>query len=462
MNNPLVTVYITNYNYGHFIKQAIESVLNQSYKNIQLLIIDDGSTDNSKSIIESYQQYQHIEIIYQQNKGLNITNNIALNLAKGEYIMRLDADDYLDSQAVEAMVNIFNQNNDLGLVFPDYYIVDANGKTIEQVIRHDFENEVSLLDQPAHGACTLIRTKFLKNLGGYNESYKCQDGYELWIKFTQVYPVKNINKPLFSYRQHGENLTSNEQRILNTRASIHNEHIKKNYKDIPTLGIIPLRGNVASKNSVAFAKIGEKTVLQHKIDTALQSNYLKKIIVSSPDETVKRFVESTYRFNERILFMPRSIEQARINTNLNSTIGGILSSLKEELTNYLSLAILYIESPFIKSHTIDDAINATFLFGADSLLSVRRENNLFFQHHGDGMKPILNQEKFTKLERENLYRAVGGINICKIESFNRYKKILCGKIGHIEIAAIEAHILNSKYDLEIAQLIHTKEGLLVK
>ena len=75
--NFLVTVYITNFNYGKFIKQAIESVLMQTEQSFELIIIDDGSTDNSKEIIEKYKDLKNIRIVYQKNKGLNVTNNIA-------------------------------------------------------------------------------------------------------------------------------------------------------------------------------------------------------------------------------------------------------------------------------------------------------------------------------------------------------------------------------------------------
>ena len=105
MQVPLLSVYITNYNYGNYITQAIESVLNQSFQSFELFIIDDGSTDNSKEIIESYAQHPKVKVIYQQNKGLNITNNIALRLANGKYIMRLDADDYLVVNALEKMID---------------------------------------------------------------------------------------------------------------------------------------------------------------------------------------------------------------------------------------------------------------------------------------------------------------------------------------------------------------------
>ena len=93
---PLITIYITNHNYGKYIKQSIDSVLNQTYQNFEIIIIDDGSTDNSKNIIEKYKNDKKVRIIYQNNKGLTVSNNIAIKVYKGEYITRLDADDWLD------------------------------------------------------------------------------------------------------------------------------------------------------------------------------------------------------------------------------------------------------------------------------------------------------------------------------------------------------------------------------
>ena len=76
---PLVTVYITNHNYGIYINKAIKSVLNQSFKNFELIIIDDGSIDNSKEIIEKYKNHKKIKIIYQKNKGLTVSNNLVIH-----------------------------------------------------------------------------------------------------------------------------------------------------------------------------------------------------------------------------------------------------------------------------------------------------------------------------------------------------------------------------------------------
>ena len=192
INEPLVTVYITNYNYGRYIKKAIDSVLNQSFKNFELIIIDDGSNDNSKKIIERYNNHKKTISIFQKNKGLTVSNNIALRLSRGKYIMRLDADDWLVPFALEILSNVLEKNEKIGLVFPDYYEVNSDDKIIELVRRHDFK-KVTLHDQPAHGACTMIRKKCLLKTGGYNEAFACQDGYDIWVKFIEKYGVVSFD-----------------------------------------------------------------------------------------------------------------------------------------------------------------------------------------------------------------------------------------------------------------------------
>ena len=128
--DPLVTIYITNYNYGKYLQKSIESVLNQTFKNFELIIIDDGSTDSSKSIISKFKNNSKIRVVYQKIKGLHQSNNLALKISKGRFIIRLDADDWLDIRALEILVNAIKKDNEIGLVFPDYYEVDEEGEII--------------------------------------------------------------------------------------------------------------------------------------------------------------------------------------------------------------------------------------------------------------------------------------------------------------------------------------------
>ena len=115
--NPLITIYITNHNYEKYLNKSINSVLKQTYSNYELIIIDDGSTDKSKNILEKYKNLKNIKIIFQKNKGLLVSNNIALKLSNGDYITRLDADDWLDENFLQVMVNELKKDPKIGMIF---------------------------------------------------------------------------------------------------------------------------------------------------------------------------------------------------------------------------------------------------------------------------------------------------------------------------------------------------------
>ena len=318
--SPLVSVYITNYNYERFIRESIESVLAQSLQDFELIIIDDGSTDASRDIIEEYRERPEVTIIYQQNKGLNITNNVAMRVAKGKYLMRLDADDYLVPEALEKMVAPLEADPELGLVFPDYYYVDAEGHITGEERRHNFEKEVSLYDQPAHGACTIIRLSFLKKIGGYNESFTCQDGYDLWLKFIIHYSVKNVNEPLFYYRRHGSNLTTNEERILETRRAIKETFLDLSNIEGSTLAVIPVRNTKIKGVSIPLYDLGAETLLSLKVKKLLEARSTKRVYLISEDAEILSYARSTFGDHQSVVVLERSGRLAGPNQTLGETV----------------------------------------------------------------------------------------------------------------------------------------------
>ncbi len=455
---PLVTIYITNYNYGSYIKEAIESVLNQSFKDIELIIIDDGSTDNSRMIIESYSHLSNTRIIFQKNKGLNVTNNIAMRLAHGKYLVRLDADDYFSEDAIEKMSNKLESDPDLGLVFPDYYLIDTLGDVIAKEQRHAFDKDVSLLDQPAHGACTMIRRLFLEKLGGYNESFSCQDGYDLWIRFTAKYKVANINEPLFNYRQHNSNLTKNEERILTTRAEIKESFVtKEKIKTPKTLGILPIRGEKVNRYSLAFEEFGDDYLIDLKIKAALNANHIDRLIVTSPDTNIKDHISKNYS-SDKLIFIERPRNLARINKDLKETIEFILKDTQLNNYDFDSFLLMFLEYPFVTSNILDDAIQTMAIFDLDSLISVRQDNSLFYNHDGKGMKAINDQDKFTRIEREAIYKFTAGLMLTKIDLFNTKNTFIGQRAGHIEVNQQAAMVLYTDFDVKMAKLI-AEQGL---
>lgn len=448
MEGTLITVYITNYNYEKYIEQSIKSVLNQSQQNFELLIIDDGSTDNSKALIERYRDDPRVTIIYQQNKGLNITNNVAMRVSSGKYIMRLDADDFLARNALAEMSALLEQNPALGLVFPDYYYVDAAGEITGEERRHNFEKEVSLYDQPAHGACTMIRLSYLKKLGGYNESFTCQDGYDLWLKFITHYSVTNINKPLFYYRKHGENLTTNEKRILDTRRAIKESFLaEQENRHNSTLMVIPVRNTKINGESWPLYKAQAQSILEQKVATCLKAQCCGEVAVITSDTEILAFAEKAFSHNSKVRIIERPASIAGPNQTLGATVNLAVQQAKNKGIGYVLTAAL--EYPFLNASMLDDALNTLLLFKSDAVLSVRPDNKSYYRHMGQGLSPILDQEKFTRLEREALYKAAGGIMLSTLSSFNKNSKINAGQISHVVVDEKAAFGVYSEFDFEI-------------
>lgn len=451
MNRPLVTVYITNYNYAQYIERAIESLLNQTFTDYEALIIDDGSVDHSKEIIERYADRPNFKIIYQQNRGLIVTNNIALRLAQGKFIMRLDADDYLDPNALALMVEEMKKDDDLGLVFPNYFIVDKDDNIINYRKRIATEKN-NVKDNPAHGACTLIRKKFLDSIGGYDETFTCQDGYYLWINFFSKFKVKNIETPLFYYRRHNSNLTNNSERILTTRSNIISKIVNESELALPkALAIIPIRGPDFNVDSIALKKfIGDKSVLEYKIEQTLQSSCIDKVAVTTPDDEVIDAIKGKY--DDRVIIIKRDSELARLNSGLVDTIKDVFEQ-HEAFNEYDAFMTLSIRFPLLKPLYIDNAIKSMALFQTESVISVRTDNSKFFQSTHNGLKPILDQEKFTKLEREDLYRYSGGMILTQKEFFYNNNQFIGHKNGHVIIDAESAIMLKDKLSFEYVHFI---------
>jgi glycosyltransferase involved in cell wall biosynthesis len=451
MNQPKVTVYITNFNYGIFIQKAVESVLQQSFQDFELFIIDDGSTDNSKEIIEQYRNHPKVHILYQQNKGLNKTNNVALNLSNGQYIVRLDADDFFEPDALEIMSKTLDADSELGLVFPDYYYVDRDGQRIGEERRHDFDKDVSVFDQPAHGACTMVRVDYLRDLGGYDEQFTCQDGYDLWIKMVTNHKVTNINQPLFSYRRHGNNLTENEARILNTRQQIKRVFIERKEKVPPTVLIIPVRHTLLGGEDWLLSEKHGDALLYLKIKTVLESKNPLKIVVTSASQAVKNFCLSHFENELKFAFVERPEELELGHVSLAESIKLVLNqlNLQQEITAVMTVSV---EFPFLKSSSIDEAIDTLVIFKADSVVSVRPDSSMYYRHTGSGMQPILDQDKFTKLEREALYKSAGGIMLTKLSQLHQTGKSVSGNVAHIVVESKEAFAIQSKFEWGVFDL----------
>ena len=457
MSFPLVTVYITNYNYGDYLPEAIESVLAQTFEKFELIIIDDGSSDGSSAIISSYENDDRIVCIHQENRGLVHSSNVAMKLSRGKYLMRLDADDYLAPQALGILVSELERDSEIALVFPDYYLIDKQGNVTGQIRRHDFQTDVSLFDQPAHGACTLIRKHVLESIGGYDQSFSIQDGYDLWLNIIEKYTIKNVNLPLFYYRQHDKSITNNETELLRVRGEIKANHVQKRQLDpIDVIAIIPVRGESIDPRSHPLRKIADKCLIDWTIESAIESQLIAKAIITSPD---KQVIEHVRMNHPEVLLHEREVELSRINTAIEDTAIAALDFYRLNEKEPDALLMLYIEAPFRSSMYIDKAINTFQLYDVDVVDGVRSDNDIFYVHRGNGLE-LWHKDNKLRLERQELYRRAGGIHLIRTSTFRQTRDMLEGRIGHIILDDKAAFTIKSDWDWDIAELIsHSLEKI---
>jgi len=446
-----VTVYIPTYNYAHYIEKSIQSALKQTMTDWELIIIDDGSTDNTQEILTKYRNHPKIRIIEQENKGLNVTNNIALHLANGKYIMRLDADDYLDENALLILSNVLDTKPDMGLVYPDYYEVDSDGEVINLVRQKKLKEEVELLDLPAHGACTMFRKELLIDIGGYRETFFCQDGYELWLRFIQKHHPYNINLPLFYYRKHPSSLTSNQKNILETRRKIKRHFVKERYSgQIPkVLGFIPVtRRSVYAQND-PFVKLAGKPLIWYTLNELKSVSSLDRIIISSEDDEVLEYAKGFLGME----VIKRSTEFLRSTLKMKDLIRYVLNQL-ESTSGYKPDAVctLYINTPLRQSYHIDKAVDTMVIFDVDSVISVQEELFHCYHHKRYGLEPINIMDGGVRIERRSIYKENSAIYLNKINVIQS-GHFLGKKIGHILMLPEESIKINSEYDLWLAEKI---------
>lgn len=447
-----ITVYMPAYNYAQYIEKAVKSVLSQTMSDWELIIINDGSTDNTREMLRQFKGHPRITILHQENKGLNATNNIALRLSSGQYIMRLDADDYLDENALLILSRALDNNPDIGLVYPDYYEIDPQGEITNLIRRKKIGEEVEILDLPAHGACTMFRKECLLQIGGYLEEFTCQDGYEIWLRLITKYKPFNINIPLFYYRQHSESLTKMNQRILDTRRQIKRRFVEKNLEgELPkVLGLVPVLGSSIYRHANPFQELAGKPLIFHTLNEAKKSRLLDRIVVASDDVEVLEYV----RQFEGVFPISRPASLSDSRTEMSRIVDFVLEHL-ERNDAYLPdvVCTLYINTPLRNWRHIDKAIDTLTIFGVDSVVSVVEELFKCYQHRRFGLVPI-EKSNGIRLEKNAIYKENSAVYVSRTEVF-KTSRMVGEKVGHITMLPEESIKINSEYDLWLAEKVMT-------
>lgn len=211
----MVSLIITTYNYAQYVERAIRSALDQSLPqdHFEIIVVNDNSTDHTASVLENYSNDVRVFNL-SENMGLAGARNFGIKKAKGQFVVFLDADDYIHKEMLRMQKVFLEENNKLDAVSVDYYLVDERGKHIEHV---------SSQDKPI--ACGIMfRKDFLFNIGLYDEDFRAREEEDLRIRWNNKYNIHNIILPLYRYRMHGNNLTKNSNEMGKHLEKLNNKH----------------------------------------------------------------------------------------------------------------------------------------------------------------------------------------------------------------------------------------------
>jgi glycosyltransferase involved in cell wall biosynthesis len=202
MKLPLISVIIPVHNQQNYLGRCLRSILDQSLakSKYEIIVIDDGSTDNSKSIYNIF--LDNIILIKQKkNYGLPSALNKGIKCAKGRFLIRLDADDYVHHEYLKILSLFLSLNDDIDAVACDYLLVDSNEKVIE------IKN---CMDYPI-GCGIMFRQSHIVELGMYDEKQLIHEEKDLRTRFMKKYSIKRVELPLYRYRKHENNMTNNKE-----------------------------------------------------------------------------------------------------------------------------------------------------------------------------------------------------------------------------------------------------------
>lgn len=234
MEPGLVSIIVASYNHAEYLEERMDSLINQTYQNIEIIVIDDCSTDISAEVLKKYSNHQKVNLILREkNVGWVAVSNQGVELSKGEFIIFANCDDSCDPRMIERLVNSLNKNSTAGIAYCRSKMIDEAGNILgddflvrERRFRKKCKNDILLEKKEItiflmHScvipnlSAALFRKKCYVLSGGMTPFYKVCADWDLFFKVTKFFDVAYISEPLNNFRQHRTTIrSSTKERIL--------------------------------------------------------------------------------------------------------------------------------------------------------------------------------------------------------------------------------------------------------
>lgn len=209
---PKVSFIVPTYNHARYLPYALNSIINQNYPNLEVLVIDDGSTDETAKLVKPYPSI--INYIYKENGGTPSALNLGLSLATGKYVCWLSADDVLIGKKVFKQLELMECDPNMGFSYTSFVVINANGVkqyAVNSAYYSDKREMVRKLMEGCfiNGSSVMMRRSALEKIGDFDESLPQAHDYDLWLRFLRHYSCGFLAEPLLAYRWHGKNMSMN-------------------------------------------------------------------------------------------------------------------------------------------------------------------------------------------------------------------------------------------------------------
>lgn len=215
MSTKIVSVIIPCYNGAQFLAEAIKSTLAQTCLPLEVIVVDDGSTDETGEVAARYPDVQYIR---QENQGASVARNTGVGKSQGDYLVFLDHDDRLLPTALEVGVNNLNAHPDCGFVFGFSRTIRADGSLLTEAQEERIETANYQLILSGRSlsppATVMFRRTIFEAIGGFDTTFDPAEDYEFYLRVARAFPIYCHNQVIVEYRRHENNLSGNISRIL--------------------------------------------------------------------------------------------------------------------------------------------------------------------------------------------------------------------------------------------------------
>jgi glycosyltransferase involved in cell wall biosynthesis len=227
----LVSVVIATYNMGHYLPQAVKSVLAQSYPNVDVQIVDDGSTDDTATILRQWDAHPRVRVHRQSNGGQAHAKNQGVALSRGAFVAFLDADDVWVPEKLSRQMPLFAGRPEIGVVYSDYECMDGEGQPLPKGPTHMHRGRVSgalLIENFVSFPSAVVRRECLQRHGAFDETLGMGIDYDLWLRLSAHYQFDFIAEPTVRYRVWSGQMSKNYRKRYESAIHIMQRFLERN------------------------------------------------------------------------------------------------------------------------------------------------------------------------------------------------------------------------------------------